>query len=80
LSNSWSSEKSGLKEIEVRSAVHLTFDEFELRYLSFDLTIGPGLRDGGMDGPLSVAMPVANDATRLRFASAIQVGISSSAQ
>jgi hypothetical protein len=50
LSNSWSSEKSGLKEIEVRPAVHLTFDEFELRYLSFDLTIGPGLRDGGMDG------------------------------
>jgi hypothetical protein len=61
LSNSWSSEKSGLKEIEVRPAVHLTFDEFELRYLSFDLTIGPGLRDGDMDG-----RPFCGDAGRER--------------
>ena len=47
--SSWNGEQSGPEQVKVRSAVHLSFHELELRDLAFGLTVGPWLDDGGAD-------------------------------
>ena len=42
--------EASLKKIDIRAAVHLAFDEFELGDLPFRLTVRPSLRESGTDG------------------------------
>lgn len=47
---SCSSDQSGLEQIEFATTVHLSFHQFELGDLPFDLTVGPWLGDRRADG------------------------------
>jgi hypothetical protein len=45
-------EESGLKEIELSTAIHLAFHELELCDLALCLAVGPSQSDCGADGGL----------------------------
>ncbi|TFV29785.1 hypothetical protein E4K64_36995 [Bradyrhizobium frederickii] len=62
-----------MKQIEFAAAVHLTSDELEARDLTFGLAIRPGQSDCCTDRCLSLATPLANEATRLARARSIHV-------